>query len=207
MEKLPVARLVQRFRGFRIQELELTEEELRMRAKTPTSDSRRSIPLEVFDRNDTEARAFPSWTLPSAAIGAAVGILGLLWGARIAGIVGTVSGAFGFGAAAIGFGVSLALLGLHFALSSDTLIFYNTFTGEFLLAIPRDRPDGESVTAFASKLKEMAKRRYEQLRADAERPSIAKELLALDDLRGKKIINDEEFATKKDELLDDMMRE
>lgn len=192
MEKPPAARLVQRFRGFRVQELELTDEELRIRAKTLTADSRRSIPLEVFDRNDTEARAFPGWTLPSAALAAAVAILGLVWGVRFS---------------PVGFGIALALFGLHFALSIDTLIFHNTFTGEFLLAIPRGRPDPESMTAFAVKLKELARRRYEQLRADAERPSIAKELLALDELRGKKIINDEEFSTKKDELLEDMMRE
>ena len=56
-------------------------------------------------------------------------------------------------------------------------------------------------------MKDRARIRFEQLQADSERPSIAKELLALDGLCDKKIITPEEFSVKKDELLEELMKD
>jgi len=170
-------------------------------------DGRRSIPIEALDKSETEATTFPSWTRPVIAAGIALGILASLWTLRVAPLVWPQSLPVGWTIA--GFAFLAALVGLisRYAFAKESLFFYNTFTGELIVVLLQDRPNRETVRSFVTRMKETARRRYEELKAEAERPSVGRELIALEGLREKRVISDEEFALKKDELLDEMMRD
>lgn len=207
MEPPPIATLAQRLRGGKLQELELTEEELRIRTRTLTCDARRAIPVEAIDRYETEARTFPAWSRVPIALGLGTAVVGVLWALKFSALLWPATAPVGLWVAVLAAGVAFGAIALRYALAAESLFFYNTFTGELIIVLHRERPDAAVVNAFVAKMKDLARLRYDELRADAERPSIGRELIALNELREKKVINDEEFAMKKGELLDDMMRD
>lgn len=207
MDKPVVATLSQRFPVGRRQELQLTEDEVRIHSTSLLAEAFRTVPLEVLDRNETEMRTYPGWTRAATAAAATGALLAALWGVRLAPLWWPASSLPALWGAAAAFGAALAAAALHLLLSRDSILFFHSFTSEFLFSVRRDAPDRGTVSAFVTQIKERAKRRYEQLRADAERPSIARELLALKELCEKKVITAEELATKKEELLDEIMRD
>lgn len=207
MDKPVVASLKQRLPLGRALEVVLTEDDVRIRSHTLLAEAHRVVPLEAIDRNESDARNHPNWTRAVAIVSACAALVSALWCVRFAGWLWPASagpalwGAFG----ALGLAALAAFL--HVALASESVIFYHAFTGDFLFAIRHDRPDRATVDAFLGQVKERAKRRAEQMQSDAERPSVAKELLALRDLNEKKIITDDEFSLKRSELLDEIMRD
>ncbi len=207
MDKPVIASLRQRLPLGRALEFSLTDEELRIRTKTLLADAHRSVPVEAVDRNESESRNRPGWTRILLTLGLAGAIVSGLWSARLAPALWPASGpAAGWAALAL-FSISVLSGILFLALASESLVFYNAFTGDFLFAVRRDRPNRGEVDAFVARLKDRSKRRCELLQADLERPSVAKELLALRELCEKKIISDEEFASKKSELMEEIMRD
>lgn len=207
MDKPVVATLLQRLGPGRSQEMVLHEDEVRVNFRSSTTLSRRTVPLEVIDPNETSARAFPAWTGPIVLIGAGAALVAALWAVRVGSLLWPVSAGPATWIAASAAVVAVLAGALHYFLAKDTIYFYSAYSGEFLFAVLQNRPDRQVVADFAAKIKELSRRRYDELKGDAERPSFARELEALHRLREKKIISPDEFDRKKFELLEEVLRE
>ena len=207
MEKPVIATLAQRMGPGRFQEATLHEDEIHLHFRSTTTDSRRTVALELIDPNETTARAFPRWSRPIFRLASILALVTALWAIRLGAALWPASVPTTAWIAAISAGTAALALILHFSLATDTIYFYHGFTGEFLFALHQHHPDRTIVKAFVDKVTELARKRYEQLKSDAERPSAAKELQFLHALREKKILTDEEFACKKAELLEEVLRE
>jgi hypothetical protein len=206
MDRKPLATLDQRYGLWSRQELELFDDEVKVHFRTGPNESRRTVPLDVFDTNDTEGRIFPSW----ASWGFKIGILALAAGGGLAlaqRIETGASPAWAGWIASAGAAVAALSAVLWRALAYDAWYFYHAFTGDFLCAIVHGSPDAAAARGFFEQLKAQARKRFEQSKEEAEMPSVARELRALHELRERKVISEEEFAQKKQELLDDLMRD
>ena len=199
MEKRLLRSLTQRYGFWRRQYLELYEDEIKLVFRSGANRSSRTIPLEWIDPNDSGARLYPQWArvgMIATAIAAGAALAAVLqWGGAWLGVLGGLGGIF------------FLLAVLYVLWSYEAVYFYNSFNGEFLFAMVRDRPKPDEVDAFMKTMRESMERKKERAKMESEIPSVATEIHHLAELQKKDVISDDEFLRKKEELIEDLLRD
>lgn len=199
MEKKTILTLDQRYGPWREQHLELFEDEIRLVYRSGANRSSRTVPVDWIDRNESEAVLHPGWTTPLF-VAALLAAGGFLAAGLERGVPWTALSAASSALAAL-------VAALHVVRARPAVYFYHAFTGEFLFALLREVPGREEVAGFVAALQEQGRRKLERAKMEAELPSVAAEIHHLARLREKRVISDDEFRAKKDELIEDLLRE
>ncbi len=199
MEKKVIRSLNQRYGLMRRQSLALYDEEIKLVFRSGANRSSRTIPLEWIDQNDSEARLYPAWVRWATGItliaAGAVLAAGLQWGGPWFVVLAGLGGVF------------LLLAAMFVFRAYDAIYFYNSYNGEFLFAVVKDRPSSEDVGEFMKAMREGMERKKDRAKMESEMPSIATEIHHLAELSRKEIISKEEYLRKKEDLIEDLLRD